>query len=876
MTSSIEASQQIRAKFTAPLEHPAHRRIVIWHDPDGSFEEQFLQLANEDVDSERRVLFDRADGGSAFELKRRIYRTEADADFLIYERAHKDLSERGLAGNWLADVEIMAEHFQADFATMLANELGATEGAVEGVGEFRDFFNAATRRERFKRLMPHAQSKRDVALGVIGTAIAAPNLSTESIVRTYLCALRDGAGPFESLERYGAAAAFASFVSKRTGYVGDLTSADDMAAHLLLTALSFQMPEGSLAGLEGRISAPHGQFCLNIAHAWMSCDGQSGTLYDICRRVEGLCNLEARFTGMDSRQLADADVLPCINERILCDLFVSLANGADRVDEATSLIQRRKNLRWFSRVEPFFAALEAAVAAQAFYRSHTQGFHYAVPADVWEAYTADWYRMDTSYRSFCQAFDSCQKSDSDLPTGVKDGLDALAGWMERVYVNWFLADSNACWVAACEESWIQAGHIEGVPRQNRFYLDKIFLESGGAKKTMVIISDALRYEVAVELAERLERDTIGSAELASMQGTFPTITEFGMAALLPHKAMELRESDGGIYLDGMPTASTEQREAVLAAAKPSAVCIQSKKLMLAKRPQRREMVAGSDLVYVYHNTIDAIGEEFSTENKVFVACSEAIDDITALVKTAANDLNFARVLVTADHGFLYTRDPLEERDKVSTSDIDGEKLKLGRRYAVCRGFDPDAMVFVKMNMSDVDGGEYTGLAPRECIRIKKAGPGDNYVHGGVSLQEMCVPVVEFRNKRAGQKGYEERTRAELRLITTNRCITSMLFRVDLFQPQPAEGKVLSAEYELAMTDSSGNEVSDARRAHADMTTPDETARVTRVQLGLKAGRQYNPHASYYLICRDLASGEIAWKEEFQIDIAFVPIDDFGF
>lgn len=876
MAQRINAIEQIRAKFVAPLDDPARRRVVIWHDADGSFEEDFEDLAETGMGTSRPVSFARADRGSMFELKRRVYRLEPDSDFLIYERTQKDLSGKGLSDNWLADVEIIAEHFQADYATMLAEELGASEGAVDGIEVFRDFFNAASRRERFRKLMPGAHSPQDVALGVIGGAIGAPDLSIESIVRTYLCLLDGGDDSFGMLKRYGAAQAFAGLILKRTGYTGDLTSLDDMAAHLLLTALAYQMPEGSLAGLESRISAPHGQFCLNIVHAWMACDDLSGELYSICRRVEELCNLGKRFSEAGLRQLADADVLPCVNERILVDFFGSMANGADRAEEASSLIQRRKNLRWYSRVEPFFGALEAAVAVQSFFRSHAQSFHYAVPDEIWKAYTTDWYHMDSSYRSFCRALDACLKTAFDLPSDVIDGLEALAAWVERVYVNWFLAGSNACWVAACEKTWSQAGYVEGISRQTRFYTDRIFLESGGAKKTMVIVSDALRYEVAAELASRLESDTAGIAELGSMQGVFPTTTEFGMAALLPHRTMQLREVDGGIYLDGAPTSSTEQREAILAAAKPGAVCIQSKKIMSAKRAQRKEMVGGAELVYVYHNTIDATGEEYSTENMVFDACATAIDDIVALVKIATGDLNFTRVIVTSDHGFLYTRDPLEERDKVSASDIRGEKLKLGRRYAVCGALDPDAMVFVTMNMSDVDGGEYTGLAPRECIRIKKGGPGDNYVHGGVSLQEMCVPVVKFRNKRSGQRGYEERAKAELKLLSTNRRVTSMMFRVELFQTQPVEGKVLAMEYELAMTDCAGNEVSDVRRAHADMTTSDETARVSRVQLGLKAGRQYDPRAMYYLVCREAQTGVIAWKEEFQIDIAFIPMDDFGF
>ena len=104
----------------------------------------------------------------------------------------------------------------------------------------------------------------------------------------------------------------------------------------------------------------------------------------------------------------------------------------------------------------------------------------------------------------------------------------------------------------------------------------------------------------------------------------------------------------------------------------------------------------------------------------------------------------------------------------------------------------------------------------------------------------------------------------------------MMFKVELFQKEPVGGKILPAEYELSMTDAAGTPVSDIRRAHADMQTTDETARVSRVQFGLKAGIQYDTKANYYLVCRSKATGNIAWREEFQIDIAFVPMDDFGF
>lgn len=872
-----DAIEQLRGRFTKPLDEFSSRRVVFWHDVDGSFEGVFDGLSEEALQSPRQIHLLKIEDNALFAAKRMVSRQFPSDDFLIYTRRPKDLSVGALEANWLADLEIISEHFQADFASMLMEELGATDSAIDGIEYFRTFFNANDRKERFTHLMPHAQNREDVTLGVIGSVLASPDLSTESLVRTYLISLSDGKTPLEALGKYGADSPFATFISKRLGYTGDLSSASDMAAHLLLTALSFQLPEGMLDGLESRISPPHGQFCLNIVQSWMADDSAVDALYRICRNVEVMCGLNQRFSQMTATQLVEADVSPGVNERILVDLCSSLAQGADRTDEALRVIQRRKDLRWFSRVRPYFKALDAAVLSQRFYREHTQGFHYAVPLDVWKAYTTEWYAMDAAYRAFCQAFKACSMLSSDIPELVSGELDNLASWVERIYVNWFLLETNTCWINAAQEDWEKVGYIEGVPYQRRFFDEIVVAGSAGVKKTMVIISDALRFEVAQELSSRLDRETAGSTDIKSMQSVFPSITEFGMAALLPHSSLSYNASDGDVYIDGnMPTVSTEDRQKVLQKAKPGGVCLRGPKLLSAKRSERKALVGDADFIYVYHDKIDTTGEHLNTEGDVFKACDEAIEELVALVKIATNDLAISRVIITADHGFLYTRDPLEERDRVSKKDIEANVVKQGRRFMISDEFDLDSALFIQMNMNAVEGGVYTGLAPRDCVRIKKAGPGENYVHGGMSLQECCVPVIQYRYKRAGSKSFEERQGAEFKLLSTNRRITSMMFKLELFQKEPVGGKVLSTEYELVMTDAAGNQVSDIRRAHADMQTTDETARVSRVRFGLKAGMQYDAKANYYLVCRNKSTGNMAWKEEFQIDIAFVPMDDFGF
>lgn len=875
-----DVMEQLAERFKRPLRDCEARRVVIWHDSDGSFEDEFDQLATAGLDGgladKRPLRFEKADEGSQFALKRLVYREEPGSDFLIYSRRQKDLSPRGLEGNWLADVELIAEHFQADYSSMLLDELGAIDSAVEGIERFKAFFGAADRKKKFVALMPNAQTKEDVALGVIGALLGADDLSTSQVVKAYLTALLNGDEPMGSLAKFGADGPFASYLQSRLGYSGDLGSADDLMAHIMISALSCTLPEGSLAGLEDRISKPHGQFCLNIVNDWLRDEEFGDELYELSRLVERGSNLEQRFSQMNSANLAESDVLPCINERILVDLMSTMAQGADRATEALALARRRKDLAWYSRVAPYFDALSAAADSARFFREHAQGFHYAVPADVWKAYTTDWYRMDTAYRRFCRACDVCLRSTVDIPEALDGALENLAAWMERIYTNWFLADSNACWVNACEKQWFDQGYVEGVDRQRRFFEEKVLAGAAGTKRTMVLISDAMRYEVAAELATKLERDTKGSAGLSSMQSVFPSITEFGMAALLPHNTMSYDWETGVVSCNGMPAMNTKEREAVLQARKPGACALQSKDLIAAKRSKRKELIGDADVVYVYHNKIDVTGEDFSTERDVFAACDTAIADLVALVKIAVNDLNISRVVITADHGFIYTRDALAERDKVGKADIGADIVKLGRRYAILDDAIIEDALFIKMNMEDMRGGAYMGLSPRECVRIKKAGPGECYVHGGSSLQETCVPVIQFRNRKGGSKGFVEQQLATLKLLSTSRRVNSMLFRVELFQPEAVGGKVLPCEYELVMTDASGNEVSNVLKAHADMADTEKTARVSRIQFSLKAGRQYSLKEKYYLICRERGSKQIAWKEEFTIDIAFAPADDFGF
>ena len=125
------------------------------------------------------------------------------------------------------------------------------------------------------------------------------------------------------------------------------------------------------------------------------------------------------------------------------------------------------------------------------------------------------------------------------------------------------------------------------------------------------------------------------ASIGAMQGVLPSYTPLGMASLLPHKAIEY-SSSYDVLVDGKVCSSTEQREAILKEYKINSKCVQFDGVKTMKQADLRSIFTGQDVVYIYHNQIDARGDKAASENEVFTACEEAIEEIYTLIKKIAS------------------------------------------------------------------------------------------------------------------------------------------------------------------------------------------------------------------------------------------------
>ena len=362
-----------------------------------------------------------------------------------------------------------------------------------------------------------------------------------------------------------------------------------------------------------------------------------------------------------------------------------------------------------------------------------------------------------------------------------------------------------------------------------------------------------------------------------MQGIFPTITKFGMAALLPHEklSVELQGNVVEVFADGQSTESNYYRDRILKTDREDSVALKYTDLVTAKRLERSAWVKSKNVVYIYHDTIDEASH--TSDTLVFSACDDAIEELKNIVRIITSDFGGTNIMITADHGFLYTYSPLNEDDKADKEGFKNRIVEYGRRYAIMmKDSKPEYLQYVKFLDGNTD---FEAYAPKENVRIKMNGGGLNYVHGGISLQELCVPLIEYHFLRNQYKEYQrnkdtyDTKPVEISLLSATHKISNMIFSLNFYQKEAVGDNRARAVYQIYFTDSKGKQISDVQKIIADKTSENGQERTFRCSFNLKS-LKYDNKEIYYLVIAE-EGGEIKAQEEFQIDIALA-VDGFDF
>ena len=818
--------QDLNRRFAAPLPEFYNRRIVVWIDEDQEFVDKLDEIT---VNGAKIIALT---GTNNFYVKKLLAVDDPTSNYLVYRTFSYETDE----DNWLLDVELYGEEFRADLVSMWMDEMGIPQTPVlrRSFKQYRKFFNAQARRNKVSAqpVTPTTPAQLQMAImaALAGLKDAKPNAIIKAVLQAGL--LKDSNAVYQEFVNYGIDEAFWRMVAQGTGYQDMDSDLAQLATHILLTASTRTMRQEFLSGLQMFISSAHQAYCYDFVSDWMHSE-DAKDIYEIAAHVENELKLPQRFMKLQVADLVETEVFPCVNEVILVKLMTEISDHIIDVDTITKTVEKRRTCVWYDDVKNYYEGILQVAKMQAFFKEHSAGFHTVEPAKVWKEYTTEYYVMDTYYREFHKSYSESLKNYheelSDLFTHVMEKVEGL-------YTTWFLGQLGNNWSDACADNLREYGRVLEVPQQTDFYRRQV---AASDSKVYVIFSDAMRYEVAATLAEQLQRETQAKVDLKSMQGIFPTITKFGMAALLPHKELSVELKSGkterlAVLADGQST-EAPNRDKLLKAADPASVALKYKDIIGMKRADRQALIKGMNVVYIYHDTIDEAGH---LESSIFTACDTAIEELKNMVRIIANEWGGANIIITSDHGFLYTHSPLTEDDKVDKTTESDQDVEIGRRYAIMqKGAQPQYLLPVKFLGGNT---AYDAFAPRESIRIKMKGGGLNFVHGGISLQEMVVPVIEYHFLRNQSKEYKKNKSkydtkpVEISLLSANRKISNMIFSLNFYQKDAVGGNREAATYQLYFTDSSGKAISDVQKIIADKTSDNGAERTFRCQFNLKS------------------------------------------
>lgn len=783
-------------------------RVVFWYDEKRELREAFEGLALPGVEAVEIA-------NNEFGLKHRILRAEPGKKFLLYHHGPRP----GDLDNWLLDVLLAHGEFRTDQVALWLAELELGLEFTELAATHVEFFHAAKRKEALKKLLQPDDTFSQVRLKMLATCVGTA-ARWDEVLEALLAelaqasddGLAEGAGEkFRLVQRCKLDAWFWEQLKRQYGYASKTPSLQDFILTLFKDCY-FQ----NFAPTPHPLSAD----ALVFLKRWKDSRKHEDSFEQLsgaCARVLGITqDLETR----DFRTLLELDYFSLIDQKIISELVRAVVARTVSSGEVMQWVRQRRQGHWYNQ----YAHLYQSIEVGALFLEKLAVFNGQwgpVATENWsigqwvQRYAEAWHLLDQLYRQFI--FHVRKSGGATLMAQLQETV-------ENLYTNQYLLPLGDRFseVVAASPAW----DAYPVKRQDAFFAHWVTPFLRKDNKVCVIISDALRYEVADELHTRVRKQKYLTAELEAMLGMVPSYTQLGMAALLPKQELALSGNDTGVVLaDGQSTLGTTNRRKILSQKSGvRAWAGKADEIQAMKRDDLRALVRDHDVLYVYHNRIDATGDKRETEERVFEAADETVDGLLELInKLGSNKVN--NMLVTADHGFLYQHRALEESDFAGVEPQGDEVFFRDRRFVLGRGLIPAAGLhhFTSAQLGLV--GEVDVAVPRSINRLRLKGSGSRFVHGGVSLQEVVVPVLKINKGRQSDTGTVD---VDIVRGSTS-VITSGQLAVTLYQTGPVSDKVQPRVLRAGIYTQGGELISDSHTLTFDFASDNPRERELQVR-----------------------------------------------
>jgi len=776
-------------------------RIVFWTDTARELRETFEAL---DLPGVEKIGL----ANNEFAVKHRILREAPQGRFLIYREG----PEPALIDNWLLDVQLTQGTFKADQAALWLTELGLGLGLEDVVRAHGEFFRSSRRLDHLKRLARNDDTASALRLKMLSVCAGVEG-GFDTVVERLLADLAtDSEETIRLIERTALSPFLWEQMGRHLGYFTVQPSFDDFAVTLFKAC--FAMGLGGAGGLSPE--------AMVFFRRWKNNRHAAEAFEALSSNYATVLGVQTELETRDFRDLIDLDYFEDIDRAIIIALVRGVAGRTLAVGDVASWIrQRRQQSHWYDRFRDLYEAIGFAAEFHAMMAQVNLGM--TSLAEGVSRYVGSWFRIDQLYRKFIHHM---QKS------GQASLMAELYEQVENHYVNSYLLRLNDSWQVHVDAApkWDAAP----VPSQRTFYSTHVAPYRRKDQKICVIISDAMRYEVAEELLGRVRALDRYDAEIEPMLGSLPTYTQLGMASLLPNRDMRIADNEtSAVIVDGQNSQGTENRKKILAQGREGdrTTALKADVLVNMQRDDYRALFRDHDVIYVYHNLIDATGDKPGTEERVFEAAEDTLKVLLQVIrKLAAANAN--NLLITADHGFIYQHRPIEESD-FSGSEVSGDNILFrNRRFVLGHGLK--AQRGLKLYSAEEAGlqGDIEILIPKSINRLRLKGSGSRFVHGGSTLQEAVIPVVRINKKRQSDTSVVD---VEI-IASTNQVITASQISVRFYQSVPATDKTQPRRLRAGIFSPAGELISDSHELVFDFRSenPREREHPVRFLLSRKA------------------------------------------
>lgn len=850
-----EITKVLTEIYKEPLINENPRHIVFWYDAEGEFIEDIDNINIQNVKTLKLTQ------NNYFKTRYILEKEDTTSNILIYANMPKPSPRE----DWLLDVLKYSIEFSTDKTTVTMRDLNIKDKSLTPIiKNYSKFFNNKERYSAFKKLDIDNYTEENVHIAVLSVLCKLSVLDFEEVTKVLLREfLNKDKKYLENIKKFGDIDAFWELCSKYYGYNLEEKSIGKLMILLAITDLDEKIDKQLPKSYTEYISDKKSNCSIFINH-FMNDREDSDTYKKLADKVQHVIKLEEVVSKLSEEDFIKCDTFRYFDEVTIKNIVDVLLSGADEFDKYEDIINKRKSLNWYPDYKNYYDVLEQAINLFRL-KDNIDYIKEKSPYEMIEAYYNNgensYYLIDKAYRKFYVAYDKIQD---------KDILYDLMQSIEQIYTNWYLDELSVKWSSTVDYNLKTEWNIPGVISQKAFYSNYIEPHNLSKERVFVIISDAFRYDCAKEFSDILNTEAKGSATVDVLQGVLPSCTKLGMASLLPNKNITLDDKNN-VYVDNISSEGTSNRDKILKSKNSNSLAITYKDLEYLSSSEFKKVFTGKKVIYIYHNVIDARGDNASTEREVFEACEEAFIELKQLANNLVNRLNAVNIYITSDHGFLYRRGSIKTTEKINYKSDD----KYSRRYAISDKFTKqDGTLTFSMDYILSNKGEKFVTVPRGEVRFAKQGAGSNYVHGGIMPQEIVVPVIKFKgNKKSASI---EESYVEVEMSTISKKITTPRFTINFFQKDMVEDKKQPIMLKARFEDESDNVISNEISIIADNKSPNAEERVFKERFALKSSIRYDKNSKYYLVMLE-DNNEINneyKKYEFIIDIAIQ--DDFEF